>query len=444
MAMFLMRKGEKMLKEESESEIFSPKKIITQVQMSKNELLEKENLELKQEVARLKSLIVSLKAHNVERKSMLWKKIHKSIDDSNSDSQLHKAAVMAEKCPENQNVLTNQEFKDSIKEGSVTKVPNPPPSPPSFLLPSHNKLQLGAPPPPPPALLKSSIGLKAVRRVPEVIELYRSLTRKEANTENRINLNGGIPALAFTRNMIEEIENRSSYLSAIKCEVQRQGDFVNLLIKEVESTSFSDISEVETFIRWLDGELSSLVDERSVLKHFPQWPEQKVDALREAACNYRDLKSLELEVSCYEENPKEALPQALKRIHALQDRLETSVSAKERTREITTNKYRNFHIPWDWMMDTGLVGQMKLSSLRLAKEFMKRVTKELESREALQEDNLLLQGVKFAFRVHQFAGGFDPETTQAFQELKRVGGVQRRYSNMIKCTKFDKSCQKLM
>jgi hypothetical protein len=46
---------------------------------------------------------------------------------------------------------------------------------------------------------------------------------------------------------------------------------------------------------------------------------------------------------------------------------------------------------------------MKLSSLRLAKEFMKRITKEMESHEALHEDNnnLLLQGVKFAFRVHQ-------------------------------------------
>ncbi|MED6152663.1 hypothetical protein PIB30_094200 [Stylosanthes scabra] len=420
---------------------------------SKNyELLEKENQELKQEVARLKSVIVSLKAHNVERKSMLWKKIHKSIDDGNSDSQLHKAAVMAEKCPENENAFTNQElYKDSIKEGSVAKqVPSPPPSPPNKNEKGGSKLQGGVAPPPPPAaalVIKSSsvMGWKAVRRVPEVIELYRCLTRKEAKTENRIQSNnGGMPALAFTRNMIEEIENRSSFLSAIKSEVQKQGEFINLLIKEVESTSFSDISEVEGFIKWLDGELSSLVDERSVLKHFPQWPEQKVDALREAACNYRDLKNLESEVSSFEDNPKEALPQALKRIHALQDRLETSVSAKERTREITSKKYRNFHIPWEWMLDTGLVGQMKLCSLRLAKEFMKRVTKELESREALQEENLLLQGVKFAFRVHQFAGGFDPESIHAFQELKRLGSVLPSYSTMIKCTKFDKSCQKLI
>lgn len=112
----------------------------------------------------------------------------------------------------------------------------------------------------------------------------------------------------------------TTFLGQIKSEVQRQGEFISFLIKEVEAASFADISEVETFTKFLDGELSSLVDERSVLKHFPQWPEQKVDALREAACNYRDLKNLEAEVSSYEDNPKEPLAQALKRIQALQDR----------------------------------------------------------------------------------------------------------------------------
>ncbi|TKY56496.1 CHUP1 [Spatholobus suberectus] len=271
--------------------------------------------------------------------------------------------------------------------------------------------------------------------------MYRSLTRKDANMENRIHSNG-IPTVAFTKNMIEEIENRSTYLSAIKSEVQRQGEFISFLIKEVESASFADVSEVESFVKWLDGELSSLVDERSVLKHFPQWPEQKVDALREAACNYRDLKNLESEVSSYEDNPKEPLAQTLRKIQALQDRLERSVSAKERMRESISKRYRNFHIPWEWMLDTGIIGQMKLSSLRLAKEFMKRITKELESTEPLQEDNLFVQGVKFAFRVHQFAGGFDPETIQAFQELKKIGCAIPSYSNLIKCPKLVKTSQK--
>ncbi|XP_039689999.1 protein CHUP1, chloroplastic isoform X2 [Medicago truncatula] len=400
-----------MLQVENESEITTSFKKRLEIHMARNELLQKENQELKEEVSRLKSQIISLKAHNMERKTILWKKIQKSIDDNNSDSHhtLKPAlqAIMCEKSSE------NQDFQDSStsprkEKSSIVLPPTPPPKPASTLFsPSHKnekgmKMQPTAAPPPPPTPSKSSIGLKTVRRVPEVIELYRSLTRKDANIENKTHHNG-IPAVAFTRNMIEEIENRSKHLSAIKSEVQSQKEFISFLIKQVESASYADISEVETFIKWLDGELSTLVDERSVLKHFPQWPEQKVDALREAACNYRELKNLESEVSSYEDNPKEPISMALKRIQALQDRLEGSVSSKERIRESSSKKYRNFHIPWEWMMDTGLVGQIKLCSLRLAKEFMKRITKEIKSHEALHEDNnnLLLQGVKFAFRVHQ-------------------------------------------
>lgn len=44
---------------------------------------------------------------------------------------------------------------------------------------------------------------------------------------------------------------------------------------------------------------------------------------------------------------------------------------------------------------------MKLSSLRLAKEYMKRITKELQSDECSCEENLMLQGVRYAYRVHQ-------------------------------------------
>ncbi|BAT81510.1 hypothetical protein VIGAN_03124800 [Vigna angularis var. angularis] len=448
-----MREGETMLQGENESEITSLKKKL-EVHMARDELLQKENQELREEVGRLKSQVISLKAHNLERKSVLWKKIQKSIDGNNNSEPIQLKAsspvqvITCEKSSENANIHTNPDFQESApRKEKPAIVPAPPPRPSAaLLLPLHKKekvlkMQPIAPPPPPTPPKLSLVGLKAVRRVPEVIELYRSLTRKDANMENKIHSNG-IPTIAFSRNMIEEIENRSTYLSAIKSEVQRQGEFISFLIKEVESASFADVSEVETFVKWLDGELSSLVDERSVLKHFQQWPEQKVDAMREAACNYRDLKNLESEVSSYEDNPKEPLCQTLRKIQALQDRLERSVSAKERMRESISKRYRNFHIPWEWMLDSGLIGQMKLSSLRLAKEFMKRIAKEIESNELLQEDNLFVQGVKFAFRAHQFAGGFDPETIQAFQELKKIGCAIPSYSNLIKCPKLVKTCHK--
>ncbi|KAJ7527701.1 hypothetical protein O6H91_16G067400 [Diphasiastrum complanatum] len=61
---------------------------------------------------------------------------------------------------------------------------------------------------------------------------------------------------------------------------------------------------------------------------------------------------------------------------------------------------------------------------------MKRVVSELDAignaseKEPLKEF-LLLQGVRFAFRVHQFAGGFDAESMQAFEELRNRAQNER-------------------
>ncbi|GJZ62633.1 protein CHUP1, chloroplastic [Tanacetum coccineum] len=215
--------------------------------------------------------------------------------------------------------------------------------------------------------------------------------------------------------------------------VEKYGQLLNFLIREVQSAAFTEISDVEVFVKWLDGELSCLVDERAVLKHFPQWPERKADALREAAFSFRDLKNLESEVLAFKCGPKQPLVQSLRKMQALQDRqveldykletymVESSVSGLERTREGTSKRYKELQIPWQWLMDTGVVGQIKLSSLKLARECMRRIAKELETNEASRDGDLLLQGVRFAFRVHQFAGGFDTDTMHAFEELKEIG-----------------------
>ncbi|KAJ8749774.1 hypothetical protein K2173_012325 [Erythroxylum novogranatense] len=392
----------------------------------RNDSLEKENQELRQEIARLKAQISSLKAYDNERKSMLWKKIQNSNDTSKTEiypQKLSDSAKVSDQPAGHLNLRPNIQDLAARKE-SFLQVPIPPSSRPSAISPVHKQLQeklpaSTGPPPPPPLPTKMLNGSKSVRRVPEVIEFYRFLTRKSAQKDNRAN-SSEIPVVTLTTNMIGEIENRSSYLSAIKSDVEKQKEFVNFLIQEVGSAAFKDIYDVETFVKWLDNELSSLIDERAVLKHFPQWPERKADALREAACNYRDLKKLESEVSSFEDNLKDPLTMSLEKMQALQNRLERSASNVERTREGTIKRYKDFQIPWEWLLNSGLVGQMKLSSLRLAKQYMKRITKELQLSEKLGEENHLLQGARFAYRVHQFAGGFDADTIRAFEELKNV------------------------
>ncbi|KAG4124305.1 hypothetical protein ERO13_D10G032000v2 [Gossypium hirsutum] len=310
----------------------------------------------------------------------------------------------------------------------------PPPPPPPPPAPVAAVKQLAPPPPPPPPPVKAIApppppqppkGTKAivakVRRVPEVVEFYHSLMRRDSKREAA----GGcsapevLPATANARDMIWEIENRSSYLLAIKTDVETQGDFIRFLIKEVENAAFTDIEDVVPFVKWLDDELSYLVDERAVLKHF-EWPEQKADALREAAFGYCDLKKLESEAASIRDDARQPCGPALKKMQALLEKLEHGVYNLSRMRESATKRYKGFQIPMDWMLETGIVSQIKLASVKLAMKYMRRISSELEAvgGGGPEEEELIVQGVRFAFRVHQFAGGFDVETMRAFEELR--------------------------
>ncbi|MBA0683856.1 hypothetical protein Goari_025483 [Gossypium aridum] len=258
-----------------------------------------------------------------------------------------------------------------------------------------------------------------VRRVPEVVEFYHSIMRRDSKRDaGGCNVPEALPATANARDMIGEIENRSAYLLAIKTDIETQGDFIRFLIKEVENVSFTDIEDVVPFVKWLDDELSYLVDERAVLKHF-EWPEQKADALREAAFGYCDLKKLESEAASFGDDARQPCGSALKKMQALLEKLELGVYNLSRMRESATRRYKGFGIPTDWMLETGIVSQIKLASVKLAMKYMRRVSAELEAvGGGPEEEELIVRGVRFAFRVHQFAGGFDVETMRAFQELR--------------------------
>ncbi|KAL1567426.1 protein CHUP1, chloroplastic-like isoform X2 [Salvia divinorum] len=312
----------------------------------------------------------------------------------------------------------------------ISNIPPPPPPPPPSLKsaapppppppPALTKPAAPPPPPPPPKGVKSKVALAKVRRVPEVVEFYHSLMRRDSSCrrESGVGSSEALLAGAATKDMIGEIENRSSHLLAIKTDVETQGDFIRFLIKEVQNAAFTDIEDVVPFVKWLDDELSYLVDERAVLKHF-DWPEQKADALREAAFGYSDLKKLESEVLSFRDDPRQHCGPALKKMQSLFEKLEHSAYNLSRMRELAANRYKVHHIPMDWMLDTGFVSQIKLASVKLAMKYMKRASAELGMvAGGPEEEELIVQGVKFAFRVHQFAGGFDVETMKAFQELR--------------------------
>ncbi|XP_044461343.1 protein CHUP1, chloroplastic-like [Mangifera indica] len=363
-------------------------------------------------------------------------------DSRRENSESDKPRYSHSQCNSEELVYSFESTHSSIRS-RAPRVPNPPPKPSSAAsVSSHNKLpsekqiptplrrpppplpkqvsptpKLAPPPPPPPPK-----GLRAdsakVRRVPEVVEFYHSLMRRDSRRDSGAGVAEVLPAAANARDMIGEIENRSAHLQAIKTDVETQGDFIRFLIKEVENVAFTDIEDVVPFVKWLDDELSSLVDERAVLKHF-EWPEQKADALREAAFGYCDLKKLKSEASSFQDDPHQPCDPALKKMQALLEKLEHGVYNLSRMRESAAKRYKEFQIPMDWMLETGIVSQIKLASVKLAMKYMKRVSAEVEFvGGSPEEEELIVQGVRFAFRVHQFAGGFVVETMRAFQELR--------------------------
>ncbi|XP_019100058.1 PREDICTED: protein CHUP1, chloroplastic-like isoform X2 [Camelina sativa] len=301
--------------------------------------------------------------------------------------------------------------------------PPPPPPPPGGGPPLPPGGGPPPPPPPPGALGRGAGGGSKVHRAPELVEFYQSLMKRESKKEGAPSLisSGTGNSSAARNNMIGEIENRSTFLLAVKADVETQGDFVQSLATEVRASSFTNIEDLLAFVSWLDEELSFLVDERAVLKHF-DWPEGKADALREAAFEYQDLMKLEKQVTSFVDDPNLPCEPALKKMYKLLEKVEQSVYALLRTRDMAVSRYKEFGIPVDWLSDTGVVGKIKLSSVQLAKKYMKRVAYELDSVSGSDKDPnrefLLLQGVRFAFRVHQFAGGFDAESMKAFEELR--------------------------
>ncbi|KAK9060003.1 hypothetical protein SSX86_020707 [Deinandra increscens subsp. villosa] len=299
--------------------------------------------------------------------------------------------------------------------------PPPPPPPPGAPPPPPPPGGPPPPPPPPGSLGRGAGGGDKVHRAPELVEFYQSLMKREAKKDTSV-ISAITANTADARsNMIGEIENRSTFLLAVKADVETQGDFVESLASEVRAASFADIEDLLAFVNWLDEELSFLVDERAVLKHF-DWPEGKADALREAAFEYQDLKKLELQATNFVDDPNLSCDAALKKMYKLLERVENSVYALLRTRDMAMSRYKEFGIPVNWLQDAGVVGKIKLASVQLARKYMKRVASELDALDGPEKEPnrefLVLQGVRFAFRVHQFAGGFDAESMKAFEELR--------------------------
>ncbi|XP_045813304.1 protein CHUP1, chloroplastic isoform X2 [Trifolium pratense] len=384
--------------------------------------LESQNMKLNQNLAsaeaKIEAIGTSSKKEPIgEHQSPKFKDIQKLIAD-----KLERSKVKKEANPEVIFVKASiQAPKPSQAIPEITSLGRK--SPPSRCL-------FPPPPPPPPPIPSRPLAkLSNTQKPPPIVQLFHSIKNQDGmkDLKRPMNHHHHKPITNSAHNsIVGEIQNRSAHLLAIREDIQTKGEFINDLIKKVVDAAYVDIEDVLKFVDWLDGELSTLADERAVLKHF-KWPEKKADAMREAAVEYRELKMLEQEISSYKDDPDIPCVASLKKMASLLDKSERSIQKLIILRNSVIRLYQTYNIPTAWMLDSGITSKIKQASMTLVKMYMKRLTMELKSnrnsdRESSQ-DSLLLQGVHFAYRAHQFAGGLDSETLCAFEEIRqRVPG----------------------
>ncbi|XP_010500351.1 PREDICTED: protein CHUP1, chloroplastic-like [Camelina sativa] len=390
--------------------------------LNSNVELELKNKKLSQDLASAEAKLSSNDKPAKEHQNSRFKDIQRLIASKLEQSKVKKEVAV--------------ESSSSIKTRSSPSLSRLPPTPPlpKFLVSSasnsgkrdENSSPVAPPtpppPPPPPPPRPLAKGARA-QKSPPVSQLFQLLKKPDNSRDLSPSVNGNKSQVNSAHNsIVGEIQNRSAHLIAIKADIETKGDFINDLIQKVLTTCFSDMEDVMKFVDWLDKELATLADERAVLKHF-KWPEKKADSLQEAAVEYRELKKLEKELSSYSDDPSLHYGVALKKMANLLDKSEQRIRRLVRLRGSSMRSYQDFKIPVEWMLDSGMISKIKKASIKLAKTYMNRVANELQSarnldRESTQEA-LLLQGVRFAYRTHQFAGGLDPETLCALEEIKQ-------------------------
>ncbi|XP_057433996.1 protein CHUP1, chloroplastic-like [Lotus japonicus] len=422
-------------------EIHGKKELLEKLEVRESLIknLQSEVLALKAELGKVKSLNVELDSHNrklIQNLAAAEAKVatigsceKEPIGEHESSKFKHIQKLIADKLEK------SKLKKEAITESCIVKEPVPAPKA-VLAIPGATSSRIGTnptpnscmPPPPPPPIppsIPSRPIAKATstQKAPSFEKLFHLLKNQEGMKDTNGSVKQQKPvAVSVHSSIVGEIQNRSAHLLSIRADIETKGEFINGLIKKVVEAAYTDIEDVLNFVNWLDGELSSLADERAVLKHF-SWPEKKADAMREAAVEYRELKLLEQDISSYKDDPEISCGASLRKMASLLDKSEYSIQRLVKLRNSVMRSYQEYKIPTAWMLDSGMVTKIKHASMNLVKVYIKRVTMELGSarnsgRQSSQE-SLLLQGMHFAYRAHQFAGGLDAETLCAFEEIRK-------------------------
>ena len=316
-------------------------------------------------------------------------------------------------------------------------IPPPPPPPPKKGGPPPPPPPPGKGPPPPPPLPGrggASHGLAGVQRAPEVVAMYQALRKQLLGNvggggggggERRgssANIGGGGGEGSMAEAMAE-MEAKSQYAVDVRNDIENYSDAISGpdgLASQITKAKFRRMDDCVRFVDKVDEALSALSDERAVLKAF-DWPEEKYDAMREARASHLQLMEMSSRLKGWPKpRPGTLCEDELRMMETYFDKVCRVLDAQARTVESDEKRFNKHGVPWD--RNAGKA--VKHASLNLADSYLKRVLTESTAASARANEaqsartqELLTKGVRFAFRVHQFAGGFNAETLKSFEAV---------------------------
>ena len=362
--------------------------------------------------------------------------------------------------------------------GGQAAAPPPPPPPPPPPRPLAKGGVGGPPPPPPPPPPPGGTGAapgragqgpgagacaadasndgSTVTKSWEVIKMYQTLQKSSANTGppcgRRSKVSGrqaggvtsgaaggkdpeggdgsksAASALDAQRGVMQELAGKSAYMRAIEADRERFRGMISDLAQQVLAFKPVDLLQVEVFMAEVERRLELLSDERMVLKAFSNWPEKRVEALREAVARKAEIEKLAADLDPHAEKWQarcsiaQELQQTVDKFAEAKPKIEWYLREAEGIRKALAKHA----VPFD--MD--LVTQAKLAPLGLAKYAMRMLaTAHARLLQADADDaaaalptikDLVGQVLKFAFNCHQFAGGFDSEANSLFADLHAI------------------------
>jgi hypothetical protein len=222
-----------------------------------------------------------------------------------------------------------------------------------------------------------------------------------------------------------EMESKSQYAIDVRNDITNYKDAIDGpdgLAAQVSKAKFRRTDDVVRFVNKVDEALAALSDERAVLKEF-EWPEEKYDAMREARAAHLQLMEMSSRLSGWPAaRAGTRCEEELRLMETYLDKVCRVLDSQARTADSDEKRFAKHGVPWD----RNAAKAVKHAALNLANRYLTRVLDEsakagtgghggVAAQARVQE--LLTKGVRFAFRVHQFAGGFNQETLKSFEAV---------------------------